>query len=59
MELREAALLLLGHGSTLNGDSSAPMHAAASRENKLGTTESEPYRVLFLQTPLAGLLYLE
>jgi sirohydrochlorin cobaltochelatase len=29
MELREAALLLLGHGSTLNGDSSAPTYQHA------------------------------
>jgi sirohydrochlorin cobaltochelatase len=36
MELREAALLLLGHGSTLNGDSSAPTYQHAEEIRRRG-----------------------
>jgi sirohydrochlorin cobaltochelatase len=35
-DLREAALLLLGHGSTLNGDSSAPTHRQAEELRRRG-----------------------
>jgi sirohydrochlorin cobaltochelatase len=35
-DLRDAALLLLGHGSTLNGDSSAPTHQHAEEIRRRG-----------------------
>jgi sirohydrochlorin cobaltochelatase len=35
-DLRDAALLLLGHGSTLNGDSSAPTHQHAEELRQRG-----------------------
>jgi sirohydrochlorin cobaltochelatase len=35
-DLRDTALLLLGHGSTLNGDSSAPTHAHAEELRRRG-----------------------